>query len=121
MTAVGATTPAPVFVRYLAAVASAVASGSALMAATTCAAVLVTAPVSLVARLTVIALPETVTPSGRLLAPGLRSSTVTSLPPSWPHAPEVSTTAWLAAAVASAEVPPAYGVVVPTIACALRW
>ena len=58
----------------------------ALIAATTCAAVLVIAPVASVARLTVMALPVTVTASGALFAPGFTSWAVRLLPPRWPHA-----------------------------------
>ena len=93
-----ATTPAPALVRYLEAVTSADAAGEALIASTTCAAVLVIA-VSLRPRSTVIALPATVTPSAPA-APGSLSWTVMSLPPSWPQAFEVMTTACGACAAA---------------------
>ena len=66
-------------------VTSAAASGLALIAATTCAAVLVSAPVSLVARLTTMSLPVTSTLSGASLAPGFLNSAVTWSPPVWPH------------------------------------
>ena len=58
------TTPAPALLRYVVALTSADAAGLALIAATTCAAVLVSAPVSLVARLTTMSLPVTATLSG---------------------------------------------------------
>ena len=50
--------PAPAFPRIVNAFRSAPAAGSALIAATTCAAVLISAPVSFVARLTVRSLPD---------------------------------------------------------------
>ena len=87
------TTPAPALPRYVVAVTSAAAAGLALIAATTCAAVLVSAPVSLVARLTTMSLPVTATLSGELFAPGFLNSAVTSSPPRWPHSLAVSTTA----------------------------
>jgi hypothetical protein len=125
--AVGATTPVPPVLRNVVAVTRAAAD--ALIASTTCLAVLVTAPPASVASVTVIALPSTATLSG-VEAPGLTSSAVTSLPPSWPQATDVSTTAcaWLAASRPPMMfcwmvdvVEPVYGVAVPTIACALRW
>src|SRR6478609_5955436 len=58
---VAETTPAPVLVRYSAAVTSLAASVLALIAATTWAAVLVIAPAASVAAWTVMALPATVT------------------------------------------------------------
>ena len=106
-----ATTPAPALVRYLEAVTSAAASAEALIASTTCAAVLVAVTS------TVIALPATAT----LSAAPARSWAVMSLPPSWPQAFEVSTTAWSASAVERLPVAPAYGVARPTTVCALRW
>jgi predicted naringenin-chalcone synthase len=115
---VAVTTPAPVLVRYLAAVTSALAASEALIASTTCAAVLVIAPASSVAACTVIVVPATVTVSG-LLAPSLTISALRLLPPSWPQAREVRTTAlgWSAAAT---DVAPAYGAAIPRIVCALR-
>lgn len=79
-------------------VSSLAASGLRLTAATTCAAVLVIAPEPLVARLTVTVLPDTLTVSGALAVPWLTSDMVTLLPPSEPHAVEVTETV-LAAAV----------------------
>src|SRR4051795_3277520 len=117
-TGVAVTTPAPVLVRYRAAVTSALAASEALIASTTWAAVLVIAPVSSVAAWTVIVLLATVTL--RLLpAPSLTISALRLLPPSWPQPSEVSTTAlgWSAAAT---EVAPAYGAAMPRIVWALR-
>src|SRR3954465_3078815 len=127
--AVGATTPAPALVRNFVAVTSAAAAGDALMASTTCAAVLVTALFAPVARLTVIALPVTETLSGADPVAGFTSATAKSLPPCWPHACVVSTTAWACIAAfrppgvlpVAPDVEPVYGVDVPTIACDLRW
>ena len=98
------TTPAPVLPRYVVALTSAAAAGLALIAATTCAAVLVSAPVSLVARLTTMSLPVTATLSGALATPGFLNSAVTSSPPVWPHSNAVSTTAEAAEAAALPEV-----------------
>ena len=98
------TTPAPALLRYVMALTSADAAGLALIAATTCAAVLVSAPVSLVARLTTMSLPVTATLSGALLAPGFLNSAVTSSPPRWPHSLVVSTTAAAAETAAEPEV-----------------
>ena len=72
------------------AVTSAEAAGLALIAATTCAAVLASAPVAFVARLTTMSLPVTTTLSGASAAPGLRSSIDRLLPPSWPQAVDVT-------------------------------
>ena len=55
----------------MAAVTSAAAAGLALIASTTCAAVLVIAPAASVARLTVIALPVTLTLSGASFGAGV--------------------------------------------------
>src|SRR6478735_12537678 len=79
-TADGCTTPAPALPRYVAAQRIADAAGSALSAATTCAAVLDRALALLVARLTVMARPLTLTESGEFAAPGLTNCTVTWLP-----------------------------------------
>ena len=68
------------------------APASAVSAAATWAAVLVTAPAASVARLTRMALPVTVTASGRSAAPGSASATVMSLPPSCPQASESTAT-----------------------------
>jgi hypothetical protein len=81
-----------VLVRYNEAETSAEAASEALIAATTCAAVLVIAPLSSVAACTLITLPATETASG-LEAPLLTIAAVRLLPPSWPQAFEVSTTA----------------------------
>ena len=96
------------------------AAGLALIAATTCAAVLVGAPAASVAEETTRSLPATLTVSGEFGAPGLRNSAVMSLPPSWPQAREVSTTAlsWLGRVfgrAAGAERSP------DIVACARRW
>ena len=98
--------PAAVLVRYLLAVTSADAAGLALIASMTCVAVLVIAPAAPVARLTVIALPATLTLSGALFAAGSLSWAVMALPPSWPHAFEVRTIARSALAVERAAVLP---------------
>ncbi len=100
------------------ALTSRLASAWALMASTTWAPVLVSAPAALVARFTTMSVPVTLTLSGELGALGLRNSAATALPPSWPHAREVSTTApacWLPAGVLPAGVVPAI------VACARRW
>ena len=72
---------------------------------------LFTSPVAFVASRTVTALASTETDSGWSAAPGLTNDTLMPLPPSWPQAAELTTTAELAAA------PP----VAPMMACALRW
>src|ERR1700754_2791560 len=92
------TTPAPALPAHGYAVTSALAGALALMAATPCAAVLVSAPLEFVARLTVMSLPvmsfgATATLSGESATPGLRNSARIWLPPSWPQALAVSTTA----------------------------
>ena len=74
--------PAPALPRIVKACSSALAPGWALTAATTCAAVLVNAPVSLVARLTVRSLPIIETDSGEFGTPGSTSWAVRLLPPS---------------------------------------
>ena len=90
----------------------------ALIALTTCCPVLVSAPVASVASDTSMWLPVRVTLSGAFGAPGLRNSALMSLPPSWPHAREVRTTAPACSAVVG--VPP--DPVAPAIvACARRW
>ncbi len=114
------TMPAPALVRYSAAVTSALASVEALIAATTWAAVLVTTPAASVAAWTVIAFPLTVTLSA-LLAPSLTICAVRLLPPSWPQASAVRTTALACSAAAGALVEPVYGVVMPMTVCDLRW
>ena len=76
-------------------------------AAATCAAVLAGAPEASFARRTRIALPATSTPSGRFAPGRSTNSTVMSLPPSWPQAAELTTTALC-------PVP-------PIVACAFRW
>ena len=92
--------PVAAFPRYESALTSALAAGSALIAAITCAAVLARLPAAFVPSVTRMSLPTTETASGAFAAPGSRSSTVTSLPPSWPHALEVRTTDPDCAAVA---------------------
>ena len=77
--------------RYVAAVSSAAASGLALIAATTWAAVELRAPAASVARKTSTSLPLTATLSGWLLPVWLRNSAMTWLPPSWPQSLAVST------------------------------
>src|SRR5690348_2467349 len=101
----GCATPAPALPRYVSATASALAAGLALIACTTCAAVLESAPVAFVARLTTMSLPVTLTDKGELGAPGLRNSAVMSLPPSWPHARDVRTTVWLCAVAPDGALP----------------
>ena len=122
----GSTTPSPAFPRYVTATSFAFASGLALIAATTCAAVLVSAPVPSVASRTSRSLPVTCTDSGASSWPGWMNSAVMSLPPSWPHARDVSTTARdcssrpgpgglvLGIALPGSRVP-------LIVACALRW
>ena len=68
-------------------------AGLALIAFTTCWPVLVSAPVASVASATSTWLPVRVTVSGAFGTPGLRNSALMPLPPSWPHAREVRTTA----------------------------
>ncbi len=97
--------PAPVLVRYLLAVTSPATPSVALIASTTWLAVLVTAPAASVAAWTVIALPLTETVSGTF-APSLTICAVRLLPPSWPHALEVRTTARAWSAVAGVDVLP---------------
>ena len=82
------------------------------IAAATSFAVLASAPVAFLASRTRIARSLTSTLSGRSLPGRLTNSTVIPLPPSWPHAAELTTTAafWLVAPV-----------VEPIVACALRW
>ena len=69
----------------MAAKRSALAPGLALIAATTCAAVLVGPPLAFVARFTVTRLPSTNTESGWFAALGFTNSAITLLPPRWPH------------------------------------
>ena len=69
------------------------AAGCALIASTTWAPVLERAPDASVPRFTTMSLSVTATLSGELAALGFRNSALMSLPPSWPHAREVSTTA----------------------------
>jgi hypothetical protein len=63
--------------------------------------------------------PITATESGESGTLGFRNSAVMSLPPSWPQAREVRTTAW-DCAVPPVTVLPG-GVVPAIVACALRW
>jgi hypothetical protein len=79
------------FPRYVSATTSALAAGSALIAETTWAAVLVRAPEASVARVTRMSFPVTLTLNGEFATPS-RNSAVTSFPPSWPHARVVRTT-----------------------------
>ena len=98
-TTLGWTMPAPALPRYVAAQRIAEEDTFASSAATTCAAVLVSAPVASVARLTVIARPLTLTESGELGAPGFTNCIVTWLPfcvgslSSWPYFHVLRTTA----------------------------
>src|SRR6185295_18733612 len=87
------TMPAPALPRYVDAVIRAAASGLALIAATTWAAVELRAPAASVPRKTSTSLPLTATLSGWLLPVWLRNSDMTWLPPSWPQSLAVSTTA----------------------------
>ncbi len=80
----GWTIELPVMPRYVVAESSAAASGLALIAATTWAAVELRAPAASVARKTSTSLPLTATLSGWLLPVWLRNSAMTWLPPSWP-------------------------------------
>jgi hypothetical protein len=86
--------------------ASSTAAAPASIAATTCPAVLVSAPPASVARDTTMALPLTATDSGEDAAPGSRRSIESALPPSLPHARDVTTTR--------------EALTVPSSACALR-
>src|SRR4051794_19576049 len=132
VTGVATTGLAPALLRYVSALTRAEASGEALIALTICAAVLAILPVASVARLTVIALPDTAMASGAFGAPGSLNCAVMLLPPSCPQALEVSTTAWPRSSTRTdgggcvgrfwlATVPPSYGVVVPRIHCEWRW
>ena len=90
--AVGCTMPVPALLRY--GCERAIRPPDwARIAAATWAAVLVSAPVEPVARLTVMAFPRTRTESGELATPGFTKRTVMSLPPSCPQAADVTTTA----------------------------
>ena len=93
MRARGWAMPAPRLPRYVVAMTSAEAAGLALIAATTCPAVELSAPELSVPRETEISLSVTATLSGWFAAPGLRNSAWTWLPPSWPQSLVVSTTA----------------------------
>ena len=106
---------------------SALAAGLALIAATTCAAVLLTAPAASVPSVTLIARPETSTASGAFAPEPATSCAVRPLPPSWPQAFEVSTTAlgasaatrlpvWLVNGTSAVAVPAQP----PRTVCALR-
>src|SRR5262245_27376458 len=88
------TTPAPVFVRHSDALTRFAICALALSAATTCAAVLVIAPLASVAGLMLILLPTRATLSAWLLAPaaGALIWAARLLPPRCPKAFEVSTT-----------------------------
>src|SRR6188472_3025821 len=88
------TTPAPVFVRHSEALTRAEACGWALIAATTCAAVLVIAPLAFVAGSMLSLLPARATLSAWLLAPaaGALIWAERLLPPRWPNVLDVSTT-----------------------------
>jgi hypothetical protein len=69
-------------------------------------------------------LPLTVTLSGELATPGLVNAAVIALPPSWPHARDVSTTARVAAACPAAlfgNELPGLNAVPSIVACARRW
>src|SRR3954451_8631655 len=87
------TTPAPVFVRHSDALTRVETVGWALMAATTCAAVLVIAPLASVAGLMLIRLPARATLSGWLAAPvaGALIWAARLLPRGWLKLWEVST------------------------------
>src|SRR3954454_16523289 len=93
------TTPAPVFVRHSDAFTRLETCGWALIAATTCAAVLVTAPEASVAGLMLILLPARATLSAWLFAPAAGATICAArlLPPRWPKVFEVSTPAPAAA------------------------
>src|SRR3954451_404566 len=103
------------------------------MAATTCAAVLagnvvvvlpsglVTVTAAPVPAWTVIALPLTLTLRGAFAEAGAaRIWAVMLLPPSWPQASELRTTARACSAAAGAVVEPVYGVVMPMTVWDLR-
>src|SRR5262249_32743260 len=82
--AVGATTPLPASLRYVVATTRDDAPGEAFSAATTCAAVDVTALPAFVASETVMVAPTTPTESGEFATPGATSASWTLLPPSCP-------------------------------------
>ncbi len=92
------TTPLPGFVRNRLAVTTLAAAGWALIASTTCLAVLVTAPVPPVASETRSALPLRLTLNAALLLPGSTSWAVRLLPPRCPYAFDVRTTVHLPSA-----------------------
>ena len=89
----GCTTPVPALPRYVTALTRALDAGEALIASITCAAVLARSPSASVPSVTRMFVPRTATLRGEFAAAGSRISTVMSLPPSWPHALEVMTTA----------------------------
>ena len=93
-------------------------AGLALIAFTTCWPVLVSAPVASVASETSTWLPVVVTLSGEFGTPGLRNSALMSLPPSWPHARDVRTTAPACSAVGGVLPGP---VAAAIVAWARRW
>ena len=105
--AVGTGLLAPASPRYVSAVTSAEADTLALIAATTCAAVLASAPLPLVARPTETRFPMTETESGAFGAPGSSRRAETVLPPSSPSAFEVRITARPPSAVVRLPVSPA--------------
>src|SRR5829696_2109713 len=88
------TTPAPVLVRQSDALTRVETCGWALIAATTCAAVLVIAPFASVAGLMVTLAPLSATLSAWLAAPvaGATICAARLFPPRWPKLLEVSTT-----------------------------
>ena len=92
----GCAIPVPAAPRYVIALTSALAAGLAAIASMTCCAVLDRSPSASVASVTRTSLPIAETISGELAAAGSRSSAVTLLPPWWPHAREVRTTALVA-------------------------
>src|SRR5215218_513569 len=89
---VAGTIPVPVLFWNVSALTSALAPGCALIAATTWAAVLESAPDEFVARRTVISFTSAETLSGEFAAPGFTNWALMSLPPWWPQARDVRTT-----------------------------
>ena len=89
----GCTIPVPASPRYVIALTSALAAGLALIASMTCAAVLDRSPVGVRRQRDEDVRPDDRDDQRRVRDAGSRSSAVTLLPPSWPQALDVRTTA----------------------------
>ena len=100
---------------------SPLASPSPLIASTTSAAVLEGAPAASVPSMTMMPLPTTLTLRGEFAARGVRNSAEIMLPPSCPHAREVSTTARSSAPWTSSSTSSPGSIVPAIVACARRW